>query len=333
MEKENKEKNNKGVITFLIVIIIILLVLVVLSATGTISFKSDTIDNSNSQTNENNNSTISSNDINNCDKNYSYMYNDKAIYKVKVINNSGAKVFSDYHKNNQNTITTIEKDSEIGVVADVVDIESFQSDTKKQTYDKFEEIKDYYYFAIETCGEPKYIKYTDVSIIDDSINTSEKFDKTQKIYLYANQYLYSGPGLSFEDNKELITKGSIVEVDTYSRIGTAIWLYVNKSDQKGWILQSHFNSVNYPYNNIKYGSANVLEEKNGELTLENETKLYKYPFSTDELILQIPSGTKISYDYFTSEPQIIYCHINYNGNEGWITVMENGSEGWITVME
>lgn len=64
MEKENKEKNNKLVIILLIVIIAILLLLVVLLTTGTISFKSNTIDN-NSQTNENNNEDIKENNKSN----------------------------------------------------------------------------------------------------------------------------------------------------------------------------------------------------------------------------------------------------------------------------
>lgn len=328
MEQENKARNNKGVITLLIIIIAILLLLVVLLATGTISFKSDTVDNKN-QTKEKNNdnitesnsSNIVSNDVDNCEKNYSYMYNDKKIYKVKV-NNSGAEVYDTYRKNNQNIITTLKKNSEIGVVADIVDIESYQEDTKKQKYNKFEEIEDYYYFAIETCGEPKYIKYSDVSIINNSIITSEKFDKKQKIYVYDNQYLYNGPGLSFEDNKKLITKGSIVEVDTYNRIGTAIWLYVNTKEYKGWILQSRFNSVNYPYNNIKYGSAVPIDEKSGELTLEIESILYKYAFSTEESIIKIPTGTKIDYDYYVTEPGIIYYHVKYNNNEGWISIID-----------
>ena len=47
------EKNNKGVIALFVVIVVILLALVVLLATGTISFKSNQVDNENDQTNGN----------------------------------------------------------------------------------------------------------------------------------------------------------------------------------------------------------------------------------------------------------------------------------------
>ena len=59
---------------------------------------------------------------------------------------------------------------------------------------------------------------------------------------------------------------------------------------------------------------------NDEYRLENESNLYMYAFSTDEIILKIPSGTKVSYDYSVSEPRIIYYHVNYNNHSGWIIV-------------
>ena len=138
--------------------------------------------------------------------------------------------------------------------------------------------------------------------------------------MYEDEYLYSGPGLSFEknDEDEKISKGTILNVDKYVRIGNGHWLYVNYNGKSGWLLRAFFNSVNYPYNSYKYGSAVEIDEEKGELYLENEENLYKYAFSTDDIISKIPKGTKVSYDYTTGEPGITYYHINYNNFSGWI---------------
>ena len=106
----------------------------------------------------------------------------------------------------------------------------------------------------------------------------------------------------------------------YSRIGNALWLYVTYNGHNGWLLEDYYNSVNYPYNNMKYGSATLITELKGDIILENESNLYMYAFSTEEIILKIPSGTKVSYDYSVSEPGIIYYHVNYNNHSGWIIV-------------
>jgi len=60
-----ENKNNKGLITLLIVIIVILLGLCVLFSTGTISFKSNDVDNNeiNQNINENNNVEIDDTNI------------------------------------------------------------------------------------------------------------------------------------------------------------------------------------------------------------------------------------------------------------------------------
>lgn len=59
------QKNNKGVIALLIVIIVILSVLCVLFATGTISFKSNDVDNNEINQNINENDNDKTNDVNN----------------------------------------------------------------------------------------------------------------------------------------------------------------------------------------------------------------------------------------------------------------------------
>ena len=329
MEQQTKQKSSKTIIIIIILVITILAILCTLFATSVINYKSNNTHNSansNNQNTENNNSDKNDNDKNqqDCEKNYSMMYNDKYIYKVIVSNENGAQVYDSYNKENQNIVDTIEKGKEIGIVADIIDSQKFYEDNKKESYEKFEEIKDYYYYAIDVCGEPRYIKYNDVSIINSSIVLSNKFDKTQKVYVHDDEYLFSGPGLAFElnDNTKKISKGTILNIDTYSRIGNAVWLLVNSNNYNGWIVEQFFNSVNYPYNNMKYGSAVILNEKVGDLTLDKETNLYKYAFSTlnDEIILKIPSDTKIKYDYSTGEPGISYYHVNYNGNDGWIVI-------------
>lgn len=287
------------------------------------SIDNNTSENDNSTTNNDNVVNNNNEEQETCDKNYSIMYNDKYIYKVKVTNKSGAMVYDNYMKSAQNVIETLETGKEFGVVADIIDTMEFYAHNQKEKYDGFDEIKNYYYFVIDVCGEPKYIKYSDVEIIESSIVTSQKFSETLKFYVHSDEYLYSGPGLSFERNNkdEKIYKGTILDVNVYSRIGNALWLYVNSNGQNGWILREVFNSANYPYNNMKYGSAVELDEEIGEIYIANDENLYKYAFSTDNIISKIPKGTKVSYDYITSEPGISYYHINYNDNSGWISII------------
>ena len=262
----------------------------------------------------------------NCDKDYKYVYADKYIYKIKIINPSGATVYDNYEKSEQNIIGKIDYGKEIRVVADKVDTNEF----KKDYYNNFNEIENYYYFAIDVCGSAQYVKYTDVEIIDTTITNYNTFDKTTKFYIHEDEYLFNGPGLSFEQKNEdeKIPKGTILNVDKYISIGNGHWLYVNYNGKSGWILREYFNSVLYPYNSYKYGSAVSLDEEKGELYLKNEENLYKYAFSTDEIISKIPKGTKIYYDYSTSEPGFTYYHINYNDYSGWIRIIpydENGN--------
>ena len=118
-----------------------------------------------------------------------------------------------------------------------------------------------------------------------------------------------------------IPKGTIVETNKYIGIGNAIWLYINNEKYSGWILKKYFNSVNYPYNNIKYGDAIELVKTSGKITLTEEANLYKYAYinTNEEIISKIPANTTITYDSSISELGIIHYHINYNGNEGWIS--------------
>ena len=256
----------------------------------------------------------------NCDKDYKYVYADKYIYKIKITNPSGATVYDNYEKSDQNIIGKIDYGKEIRVVADKVDTREFEKDD----YNNFNEIKNYYYFAIDVCGSAQYVKYSDVEIIDSSIANYNTFDKTTKFYIHKDEYLFSGPGLSFEQKNEdeKIPKGTIINVDKYIRIGNGHWLYVNYNGKSGWILREYFNSVLYPYNSYKYGSAVDLDEEKGELYLEKDENLYKYAFSQNDIILNIPKETKVSYDYSTGEPGITYYHINYNNISGWIIVFE-----------
>ncbi len=334
-----KKNNYRVLVGILIGIIIMLLIFVVLFVTNTaiINIKGKNsiqyTKNNSSQKDRDSKRKVEPNNTNNkqtCEKKYTNMYSDKYIYKAKVINKEGAKVYNSNQKKFQKVIDTIKNGSEVSIVADTIDQDQFNKNIQKETYDKynlydnFENIKDYYYFAIDTCGEPKYIKYSDVAIIQSSITQPEKYETERKIYIHNDEYLFSGPGLSFENfNKEkIIPKGSILSINSYIRIGSAHWLFINTNELNGWILEERFNSVNYPYNNVKYGSAVFLEEEGGNITLENDTSLYKYPFSSKEEILKIRKGITVSYEYRTSEIGINYYYINYNGNSGWIMISE-----------
>ena len=94
------QKNNKGVIAILIVIIVILSTLCILFATGTISLKSNDVDNNeinqdvnennNKNDLENNNSNINNNDTNNEEKNskewVNYLKSKNVVVKTSVWN-------------------------------------------------------------------------------------------------------------------------------------------------------------------------------------------------------------------------------------------------------
>jgi len=260
-------------------------------------------------------------DLEKCKEKYKSYYIHDEIYKIKVTNPSGAKVYdSPWEKGwekDQEIINTVEYGKELSVVGDTAD------GMKIDSYDNFDEIKEDYYFAIHVCGKGQYIKYSDVEIIDDSITNYKTYDKITKFYVYEDEYLYSGPGLSFEEKNDeyKVSKGTILSADKYITIGSAEWAYVNLNGKKRWLLEPPAQPVTYPYADFKYPNTAKIDDEKGELYLENEEKLYKYAFSGNEVILNIPKGTKVSYDYTTAEPGCIYYHVNYNNNSGWIAII------------
>lgn len=318
---ENKKTISYVVIGILLVIILILGVYII--CYKVLSDQNKLIDNN--STTENDNQTTNKDDYDKewqkCDESIcAYKY----VYKIKVINKNGALVYDSTQRSTQNIIETIETGKELEVFGDFVDTTELNTSAYGYDHLKFDEIKNYHYFAIDLCCERKYVKYSDVEIIESSIVTSEKFDETKKIYVHHDTYLYSGPGLNFQENNNnnnnKINKGTILEVNIYNRIDAANWFYVNYNGNKGWILEDYFTSVDYPYNEVAWGSAVLLDETKGEIYLEKEENLYKYAFSNDNIISKIPKGTKISYDYVTGETGVDYYHINYNGNSGWIEI-------------
>ena len=307
------QKNEQKIIVVLKVLSVILIILCIILVIFSITNKSNN--------NNNNKTTTISKEENNeqeCNEDYSAKDNDNYIYKVKVTNKNGAKVYDGYDKRYQKVINTINEGEEVAVLRDIVDDLNYSLNSKKMTYNKFEEIKDYYYFMIDDCEKGRYIKYEDVSIINSSINISKNYDKTLRFYVSKDEEIYNGPGLSFDVNNIKIPKGTIVNVNTYSGGSNDNWLLVEDEEYKGWIL----NTID-TNNNLKRGSATKIDESPGQLSLNKKIELYKYAFpnSNDKPILTIPAGTIVKYDYFTKKSRIIYYHINYNGNEGWINLM------------
>lgn len=100
------QKNNKGVIALLIVIIIILSALCVLFATGTISLKSDDVNNNETSENINDDNNLGSNNINNTKEETTkkYFYDVKDL-KVKAL--PEYPVFDDISKNT-NIVETVD---------------------------------------------------------------------------------------------------------------------------------------------------------------------------------------------------------------------------------
>ena len=329
-----QEKNKNKFLIIGILLVIISVVLCILFMTKTIGYNKNTKGSIKEDNNQNVDNPKESNNpeeyiiedeekINNCEKNYAMMYNANYIYKAKINSENGANVYDSYNESNQNVIDTIEKGKIIGIIADVIDTQKYYNDTKKNSIDSFKDIHKYYYFAIYTCGEPKYVKYSDVLPINSTIEPAKEFDEIKQFYITDNDYLYSGPGLSFEQYNDTvkISKGTIINTNKYISIGNAIWLYINNEKYHGWILKKYSNSVNYPYNNIKYGNAIELVKTSGEITLTEEKDLYKYAHisGNEEIISIIPANTTITYDSSIRELGIIHYHINYNGTEGWIS--------------
>ena len=186
----------------------------------------------------------------------------------------------------------------------------------------FNDYRERYCFLVKFDGKVGYVKYSDVEIVSDSIHY-KKNEKSNKYYVYEDEYLYNGPGVSFQDYKVKVPKGTILSTDTYINSGNAIWLYVEYLGNKGWLLESCYNSVNYPYNNVVYGNTNEIVEESGSFNVgNNSVTIYKYPFS-NEGIVDISKNDSVNYDYYTSLPGIDYYHVSYNGVDGFITVIKS----------
>lgn len=323
-------KISKRLITILISIIILLVILFILLLTNTINFKSqNTISNNyDEQIKEKNRNNDSDNEGKVCIEDN---HNEKYIYKAIVTNKNGAKVYSDYV--NEIEVTTIEYGKEIEIFGDWFN--PF-NDEHKDTYQRFEEIKDYYYLSFFMCGERVFIKYTDVSIITSSISIQYKLDKKDeldkkvKVYLANDEYLYSGPGLSFETNEDSkkVPKGTILEYeDVWSTYRTNVfWVYIDSNGYSGWLLVHSQMVELYPYGN-KFSNVFILNENPGEITLEEDNILLKEEdnilsdYLLEKDFLKIPSGTKLNYDYYFNEfESTMYYHVSYNGDIGWIRI-------------
>lgn len=227
--------------------------------------------------------------------------------------------------------TKLDYEEELEVISDMIDEYKYNFETsdnesfwKTKKFD-FNKYKEYYYYTVKIDDKVGYVKYTDVKIIENSINTDNKGEK-RKYYIYEDEYLFSGPRLSFQQTNETkkIPKGEIVDTNTYSQIGNGLWLYVTYNGQSGWILERYFNSVNYPYNNIYYGNAVKIIEKSGKInTGNNIINLNKYALSDEvEEITKIPTNNELIYDYEVADYDAVYLHVKYNNTEGWIKEIE-----------
>ena len=69
----------------------------------------------------------------------------------------------------------------------------------------------------------------------------------------------------------------------------------------------------------KYGKV-----ENSYKTAETlkEVELRKGPADAYEVITKIPAGTKLSYKYGIGDSGIVYIYVDYNGQKGWINVLE-----------
>ena len=94
---ENKNSNNKLVVVLLVVIIVILSVLCVLFATGTVTFKSNSVDNENVTENNNNENSSSNNNNENSSSNNNEGNNVLSHTEAKTILASLDEKYYDYY--------------------------------------------------------------------------------------------------------------------------------------------------------------------------------------------------------------------------------------------
>ena len=250
-------------------------------------------------------------DVNSVNKNNKLLKDYKVMYQVKVSSPEAVSVYIHYNKD------IIGGKLESGKVVDVIGDAVGSLKNKKSSKFVFENYKNNYYYFVRFDDKAGYVKYSDVEIVPDSIRL-DSVQENRKYYVYNDEYLYNGPGLYAQDNKVMIPKGTIVNSNIYHVDGDAHWLYVDYQGNKGWLSESR----PIPYVNVVYGSANRIEDKKGSITVGENTSLFKYALS-NEKIMDLPNNLSLSYDYVTydsnsSNYDVIYYHVVYNGVEGWV---------------
>ena len=235
------------------------------------------------------------------------------LLKVKGLSSGNTPIYINDYSN------IIGGNLESGKVVEVIRDSVNSSNNNSINKFMFDNYKDKYYFLVKIDDKVGYVKYSDVEIVPESINY-DFVQKNKKLYVSRDEYLYNAPFLYSQDNKVMIPKGTIINSNVYYNNGSACWLYVDYQGNKGWVLEAYHNSDNYPYNNVLYGSANLIEEKSGSMVLNDNAILLKYAFS-NEKVMDLPKGIEVKYDYYTSDARIVYYHINYNNNQGWVKIL------------
>lgn len=232
------------------------------------------------------------------------------LYKVKTNLDAGTPVYIDYNKNFIGN--KIESNKELDVIGDAI---NYTKNNRVGNF-VFDNFRNQYYFLVRFDNRVGYVKYNDVSFIDNSVNYNNKMNG-KKYYLSSDTELYNYPGLFGQSNEKIIPRGEIVLSNIYYNVGNANWLYVDYQGNKGWIVEVN-NKNDYPYKNVLYGNASLIEEKSGKVRTDSKNyMLYKYAFSSEK-VMDLPQNIELNYDYYVTLNDGIYYHVSYNDNQGWV---------------
>lgn len=240
---------------------------------------------------------------------------DKYLWKMKVINEDGAIL---YKYPNSEILTKLSLGSEIYAIGD------------RYSYENGYYITVAYTIGTDNVTNYGYIKYTDLTLLDDVNYFSNNYETSSKYLVIDDEaYLYNGPGLLFEEknNKINIPVGEILDVSYYNVLENTSnkWLYVTYNDYSGWILECvdaterNVYDENIEGNQGYKGCVRKVNETNGNLMIGTKIKNLYSDFAMKEKIDVIPENTNLKYYYtVNSGGGRELFNVDYNNKSGWI---------------
>lgn len=264
-------------------------------------------------------------------------YEETTIYKAKISNQNGAKIYDCSGIIDTNDCTTQDKvlqyNKEIIITSETerngTHYVAVLSD-ENISESGFKTIKDMYNLPYGKI-EPLYIKYEDISLTNVNLNDYKKIEV--EFYPIDNSnYLYKGPSTKYGkiDSNYSLEPNKLVKSQYY--VGR--WYYVTQNNNSGWIFAGEANSYNvhlhYGYwSENKSTLAEKFELKVLTISASNDINLYDSPI-TKKVIKTIPQNTELNtlYKYETGYDEKvnynrIYFYVKYKDTYGWIESHEN----------